>query len=81
LSLCSNHQTRASLDHLPGNLSSIFCLPIFEHFRNVALSTSKTTTRRFALRLFEIARVLVRLDHVASVIVKRESQIVGKAEV
>jgi hypothetical protein len=29
----------------------------------------------------EIARVLVRLDHVASVIVKRESQIVGKAEV
>jgi hypothetical protein len=71
LLFCSNHQIRESLDHLPGNLSSIFCFPIFEHFRNVALSTSEITTRRFALRLFEIALVLVRLDHAASGILNR----------
>ena len=40
---------RESLDILPGNLSSIFYLPIFG-----------TTRRRFALCLFEIALVLVR---------------------
>jgi hypothetical protein len=43
------------------------------------VATGNVTDNR--LRLFEIALVRVRLDHVASVIVKRESQIVGKAEV